>query len=199
MSRYSYIYCLPLTKSVEMIKAYGEIGSYPVQSGRFLHAYNIRFVFLCCGPFYKLACFLRSLARNRTKNLKCLRGKIDGETNDSHDSSFISASKKQIICVGSGLGMNPIKPKRKKTYVQTCAFSEGSDQHSQSLIRIFNGWILDSQGCKISVCGKRRFWSDCADAHDDLRLQWAHMWECPFSHAAVPIVVGNAQHWCKRI
>ena len=47
----------------------------------------------------------------------------------------------------------------RKTYHRTCGPSEDSDQtaHSRSLIRIFTGRILDSQGCKISSCGQRRF------------------------------------------
>ena len=44
-------------------------------------------------------------------------------------------------------------------------------QHSRSLIRIFNGRILDSQGYKVSSCGKRRFWPVCAHAQADLRLR----------------------------
>ena len=43
------------------------------------------------------------------------------------------------------------KRKNQKTYLRTCAPSEDSDQTSQmrSLIRIFTGRILDSQGCEI--------------------------------------------------
>ena len=63
-----------------------------------------------------------------------------------------------------------------------CA-SEDSDQpaHSRSLIRIFTGRILDSQGCKVSSCGQRRPWSDCADAQADLSLRWAHVRRFVFS------------------
>ena len=51
-----------------------------------------------------------------------------------------------------------LEPQRQKTYLWTCAPSEDSDQtaHSRSLIRIFTGRILDSQGCKVSSCGQRR-------------------------------------------
>ena len=50
------------------------------------------------------------------------------------------------------------KPHFPKTYLLTCAPSEDSDQfaHSCSLIRIFTGRILDSQGCNVSSCGQRR-------------------------------------------
>ena len=50
---------------------------------------------------------------------------------------------------------------RKRTFgrIRTYAPSEDSDQtaHSRSLIRIFTERILDSQGCKVSSCGQRRF------------------------------------------
>ena len=67
-------------------------------------------------------------------------------------------------------------------YIRTCAPSEASDQtaHSRSLIRIFTGGNLNSKVCKVSSCGQRRFWIDCADAQDDLSLRWAHMSEKGF-------------------
>ena len=57
-------------------------------------------------------------------------------------------------------------PQRQKTYIRTSAPSEDSDQtaHSRSLIRIFSGHILDSQGCKVSSYRQRRLRSDYADA-----------------------------------
>ena len=71
-----------------------------------------------------------------------------------------------------------------KTHLRTCPPSEDSDQpaHSRSLIRIFTGRILDSQGCKVSPCGQRRLKSDCADAQADLSLRWAHISEGTFFH-----------------
>ena len=47
---------------------------------------------------------------------------------------------------------------RQKTYFHIWKPSEESDQpgHSHSLIRIFTGRILDSQGCKSSSCGKMK-------------------------------------------
>ena len=49
---------------------------------------------------------------------------------------------------------------RRKTYLQKCAPSEDSDQpaHSRSLIRIFTGRILDSQGCEVSSWRQRKLW-----------------------------------------
>ena len=43
-------------------------------------------------------------------------------------------------------------PQCQKTYIRTYAPSEDSDQtaHSRSLIRIFTGHSLDSQGCQVS-------------------------------------------------
>ena len=50
---------------------------------------------------------------------------------------------------------------RQKTYRQTIAPSDDSDQdaHSRSLIRIFTERILYSQGCTVSSCGQWRLWS----------------------------------------
>ena len=42
-----------------------------------------------------------------------------------------------------------------------------------TVIKIFTGHILDSQGCKVSSCGQWRLWSDCTDEHTDLGLCWA--------------------------
>ena len=85
------------------------------------------------------------------------------------------------------------EPQRPKMYLRTCAASEDSDQpaHSRSLIRILSGRILDSQGCKVSSCGQRRLWSDCADAQADLSLRLEHISEGTFSHVAAPIIVGT--------
>ena len=51
-----------------------------------------------------------------------------------------------------------VEPQHQKTYLQTYAPSEDSDQpaHSRRLIRIFTGRIFDSQECKVSSCLKRR-------------------------------------------
>ena len=45
--------------------------------------------------------------------------------------------------------MHIFEQQGQKTYLRTCAPSEDSDQtaHSRSLIRIFTGRNLDSQGC----------------------------------------------------
>ena len=61
------------------------------------------------------------------------------------------------------------EPQRQK-YLRTCALSEDSDQtaHSRSLIRIFTGRILDSQGCEDSSCGQREDSdTDCTDVQTD--------------------------------
>ena len=47
--------------------------------------------------------------------------------------------------------------------------------HSRSVVRIFTGRNLDRQGCKVSSCGQRRLWSDCANAQSDLSLRWAYI------------------------
>ena len=68
---------------------------------------------------------------------------------------------------------------KKCTFVQ-CAHSK--DSHLRSLIRIFTGCNLDSQGCKVSSCGHWRLWSDCGNAQADLSLFWALISEGTFSH-----------------
>ena len=57
-----------------------------------------------------------------------------------------------------------------------CAPIEDSDQprHPPSLIRVFAVSSMGSSGPKLSSCGKRRLWSDCAGAQADLSLRWAH-------------------------
>ena len=77
-------------------------------------------------------------------------------------------------------------------YVRKRAPSEDSDQPalSRSLIRIFTRRYLDSQWCKVSSCGQRRLWSDCADAQADLSLRWALMSVSTFSHVATVIMIG---------
>ena len=62
-----------------------------------------------------------------------------------------------------------------------------SDQpvNSNSLIRIFAGRIVDSQGCKDSSCGQPELKSVCADAQAGLSPGWMHMSEGTFSHVAV--------------
>ena len=80
------------------------------------------------------------------------------------------------------------EPQRQETYLHTRAPSEDSDQpaHSRSLIRIFTGRILDSQGYKVFFsCRQRRLCSDCADAQAYLNLRWAHWSEVTFSSVAV--------------
>ena len=49
-------------------------------------------------------------------------------------------------------------PQRQKKYFRICAPADDSDQPvlSHTLIRIFSGHFLDSQGCKVSSSGQRR-------------------------------------------
>ena len=70
------------------------------------------------------------------------------------------------------------------TYLLTFAPSEESDQpaHSRSLIRIFTGHILDSQGAVFS-CRQWRFRPDCTDVPADLSPRCAYFrryvfWRC---------------------
>ena len=91
------------------------------------------------------------------------------------------------------MGTHTYEPKRPETRLGTCAPSEYSDQpaHSRSLIRIFTGRILYSQGSTVSSCRQWRLWSDCADAQTDLILRWAYMSEGTLSDVAVHILTGD--------
>ena len=53
-----------------------------------------------------------------------------------------------FITLESEEGVSPKGPLRQKTYLQTCASNDDSDQpvYSCSLIKIFTGRIWDSQG-----------------------------------------------------
>ena len=81
---------------------------------------------------------------------------------------------------------NRLKAATSEKVLWIWSLPDGSDQppHSRSLIRIFIDRILKNQSSKISSCGQRRLWSDCADALADLSLCWAHMsvGTCTFSH-----------------
>ena len=90
------------------------------------------------------------------------------------------------LTAASSAALQRFEPQREKTYLQTCAPNEDSDQpaHPRSLIKIFTGRVLDSQGCEVSWCGQWRLRSDCATAQVDLSVHWAHMSEVPFSDVA---------------
>ena len=66
-----------------------------------------------------------------------------------------------------------------KIYYRIYATSKYSDQpaHSRSLLRILAWHSVDSEESKVSSCGQRRLWSDCADAQSDLSLRWVQMSE----------------------
>ena len=94
-------------------------------------------------------------------------------------------------------------------YLRICAPSEDSDQpvwiwsrrHLHSLIRIFTGCILDSQGCKVPPSRQQWLWSDCT-VYADLYLWWAHMPEDTFL-ARRDYVLGELmllpRHWRRRL
>ena len=64
------------------------------------------------------------------------------------------------------------EPPHGKTSKVACARSKDSDQprHPTSLISL----RCALKGSKLSSCGKRRLWSDWADAQAYLSLRWAH-------------------------
>ena len=86
-------------------------------------------------------------------------------------------------CGSTGQCRWTFESQREKTYLRKCAPSEDSDQpaHLCSLIRIFTVRILDTHGCNVSSCGKRRLWSDCADAQADLSSLCAYVRRYCFS------------------
>ena len=64
--------------------------------------------------------------------------------------------------------------------------SEDSDQpaHPRSMIRVFAGRSVGSQGSKASSARQRGFWSDCVDTHADLSPRWAQEMLCPLLYRA---------------
>ena len=83
-------------------------------------------------------------------------------------------------------------------YKIECAPSEDSDQpaHPRSLIRVFTGHCVDSQGSKTSSGGQRRLWSDCANAQTDPRFRWAHMQS--WRKCCVPVHIIFFSHSAQR-
>ena len=68
-------------------------------------------------------------------------------------------------------------PEQSISYKIACAPSKDSDQpaHQHSLIKVFAGQSIGSQGSKAI---QRALWSDCADTQADLSLRWVHMQSC---------------------
>ena len=74
-----------------------------------------------------------------------------------------------------------------------CAPIEDSDQtaHMRSLITVFDGRSIGSQGFTVSIGGTKRLCSDCVDVYTDLNLRWSHMPSCtlywiPALHRSLP-------------
>ena len=63
-------------------------------------------------------------------------------------------------------------------------------RHPPSLIRVFAFAVrsMGSEGPKVSSCGKRRLWSDWANAQVDLSFRCAHSF-CWFCHVAAQILM----------
>ena len=51
------------------------------------------------------------------------------------------------------------------------------------------GYTLDNQGCKVSIGGKRRLWSDCTYAQAYLNIRWAHVSEDAFLFLFLKLVL----------
>ena len=100
------------------------------------------------------------------------------------------------LLVPTKIQRNMYEQKSQKMYLRTCVPSEDSDQtaHLRSLIRIFTGLILESQGCKASSCIQWRLWSKSFHVHVDFDLRWAHMLGGKFSH----IVAHDYKSWPNK-
>ena len=82
---------------------------------------------------------------------------------------FVSATCRQII-----LRFHSVRYYR--AWVRVGRFvrdEEVAPGHPPSLIRVFAVRSMDSWGPNVSSCGRRRLWSDRADAQADLCLRWA--------------------------
>ena len=75
------------------------------------------------------------------------------------------------------------EPVTTNRYKLACFPIEDSDQaaHPRSLIRVFDGRFMGSQGSNVSSGGKLRLWSDCADAQTCFNLRCMHMPTCTLS------------------
>ena len=64
-------------------------------------------------------------------------------------------------------------------YVRKRTFGHVRQRKIQVILCVRADWsessLLDSHECKVSPCGQRRLWSDCAFAQSDRSLRWAHM------------------------
>ena len=83
------------------------------------------------------------------------------------------------------------EPQHEKTYRLTCASNENSNQPAlpRSLIRVFV--VRMKTVCILSYpkCVYWRFWSDCANAQDDLNVRSAHMSKGTFFDAEAEILI----------
>ena len=85
-----------------------------------------------------------------------------------------------------------------KRYNLTCAPVEDSDQsaHVRSLIRVFDGPTLVSQGSNKSSCVKLRLWSDCLDVQTGLNIRCSHMSIC--ISCCIPALTGLQIRECSQ-
>ena len=86
---------------------------------------------------------------------------------------------------------------RNVQYLLTCAPNDDSNQsaHSHSLIRIF---VVPMKNLCIrgyQKCGQWRFWSDCANAHADLNLRWAHISDGSFPDVAAQLYLLRLKYY----
>ena len=72
------------------------------------------------------------------------------------------------------------EPGHRITYKPASEASEDSDQPAlpHSLISVFEGHLVGSQGSKAFSGGQWILWSVCADAQTDLSIRWSHKQYC---------------------
>ena len=119
-----------------------------------------------------------------------------------YSSGFFSLGLTEICCQKK-LSCNSSKTVDGILWVNWAATSESipSDMcthHLCSLIRIFSGHILDSQGCKVFYADKM-LCTDCGDVQVDLSLLQKLMSESTFSQFAAEISsVYDCNSWSKE-
>ena len=133
----------------------------------------------------------RTITKNSTWQFFCITYYRIKNTNVSTLVQHYQAKKAIALSVFQSFW--PYEPQRQETYLRTCAPSEESDQPARMrrLISILFWRILDSQWSKVSSCGQRRLWPDCAQA--DLNLRCAHTSEVRFL-AFRPLIL-NSTLW----
>ena len=90
---------------------------------------------------------------------------------------------------GSFQRLGRIRNVRELTFWHMCTAETNQPACLRSLISVFVVGMKKVYILAYSKCAQWRFWSDCANAHADLNLRWAHMSEGPFSNVRAQMVI----------